>query len=96
MNCSHCASDKVVKNGYRNGKQSYLCRDCHRQFRENPNCGYSPQNKDLCVKMSLNGMRFRAIEQVTGINRNNVLNWVRQTVAALPDENYELPPNSTN
>ncbi|MBW4541789.1 MAG: IS1 family transposase, partial [Myxacorys chilensis ATA2-1-KO14] len=28
MTCPHCASDKVVKNGHRNGKQSYLCRTC--------------------------------------------------------------------
>ncbi|TVQ22485.1 MAG: IS1 family transposase [Leptolyngbya sp. DLM2.Bin15] len=30
MNCPHCTSTNVVKNGHRNGKQSYLCRDCCR------------------------------------------------------------------
>ncbi|MBW4420452.1 MAG: IS1 family transposase, partial [Myxacorys californica WJT36-NPBG1] len=29
MNCPRCTSDKIVKNGRRHGKQSYLCRDCH-------------------------------------------------------------------
>ena len=92
MNCPHCARNKVVKNGHRNGKQSYLCRDCHRQFRDNPQQGYSAEVKALCVTMSLNGMGFRAIERVTGINQNSVLNWVRQSAAALPDdENYEIP-----
>ncbi|NJK51878.1 MAG: IS1 family transposase [Leptolyngbyaceae cyanobacterium SU_3_3] len=33
MNCPHCASDKI---GHRNGKQSYLCRDCRRQFLLDP------------------------------------------------------------
>jgi transposase-like protein len=92
MNCPRCASDKIVKNGHRHGKQSYLCRDCQRQFRENPSPqGYSSDVKDVCVKMSLNGMGFRGIERVTGINHNSVVNWVRQAEAAIPDEDYEIP-----
>lgn len=91
MNCPHCASDQVVKNGHRNGKQSYLCRHCRRQFRENPDVGYTEQVKALCVTMSLNGMGFRAIERVTGINHNSGINWVRQAAAAVRNENYEIP-----
>jgi transposase-like protein len=91
MDCPHCASNKVVKNGHRNGTQSYLCRHCRRQFRENPARGYSADVKALCVTTSLNGMGFRAIERVSGINHNSVLNWVRQAATALPDENYEIP-----
>ena len=41
--------------------------------------------------MSLNGMGFRGIERVTGINHNSVINWVRQAEAAISDENYEIP-----
>lgn len=40
--------------------------------------------------MALNGMGFRAIERVTGISHNSVINWVRQVAAAIPDENYEI------
>jgi len=91
MNCPHCTSDKIVKNGHRNARQSYLCRDCRHQFRDNPQLGYTQAVKTLCVTMSLNGMGFRAIERVTGINHNSVINWVRQAAAAIPDENYERP-----
>ena len=91
MSCPHCTSDKIVKNGHRNGKQSYLCRDCRRQFRDNPQQGYTREVKAFCVTLSLNGMGFRAIERVTGVNHNSVLNWVRQAAAAIPDENYEIP-----
>lgn len=92
MDCPHCQSGKVVKNGRRQGKQSYLCRGCNRQFREKPQPqSYSREVKDLCVKMSLNGMGFRAIERVTGISHNSVLNWVRQAADTIPDENYEIP-----
>jgi transposase-like protein len=92
MLCPHCQSAKGVKNGHRQGKQSYLCRNCHRQFRENPQArGYSAEVKDLCVKMSLNGMGFRGIERVTGISHNSVINWVRQAEAKIADENYFIP-----
>ncbi len=91
INCPDCGSSKVVKNGRRQGKQSYLCRACGRQFREHPQLqGYSADVKNLCVTMSLNGMGFRAIERVTGINHNSVLNWVRQAETVLTDEDYEL------
>ncbi|MEP0983238.1 IS1 family transposase, partial [Leptolyngbya sp. AS-A5] len=30
MQCSHCQSNDTVKNGRRNGIQSYLCRSCGR------------------------------------------------------------------
>lgn len=92
MDCPHCQGSKVVKNGRRQGKQSYLCRDCNRQFREYPKSqSYSPDIKALCIKMSLNGMGFRAIKRVTCISHNSVINWVREAEAAIPDENYEIP-----
>ena len=89
---SHSQSAKGVKNGHRQGKQSYLCLHCNRQFRENPQArGYSALVKDLCVKMSLNGMGFRGIERVTGIWHNSVINRVRQASAKIADENYLIP-----
>lgn len=54
MDCPYCQSHKVVKNGHRQGKQSYLCRNCGRQlppveelrFRESPcPAGYSSDVK---------------------------------------------------
>ena len=92
MNCPRCRSERVVKNGHCQGKQSYLCRGCKHQFRENPSPkGYSAEVKDICIKMSLNGMGFRGIERACGINHNSGIGWVRKA-AALPDkENYQLP-----
>ena len=35
--CPTCSSHSVVKNGStRHGKQNHLCKDCDRQFLENP------------------------------------------------------------
>lgn len=43
--------------------------------------------------MYLNGMGFRGIERVTGINHNTIINWVRSAALALPDvpEFEEIP-----
>ncbi|MBD3885201.1 TetR/AcrR family transcriptional regulator [Phormidium tenue FACHB-886] len=32
MICPHCQSSQLSKNGYRRGKQCYLCKDCGKQF----------------------------------------------------------------
>jgi AcrR family transcriptional regulator len=32
MKCIHCRSAQLSKNGYRRGKQCYLCKDCGKQF----------------------------------------------------------------
>jgi AcrR family transcriptional regulator len=32
MMCPHCHSPHLSKNGYRRGKQCYLCKDCGKQF----------------------------------------------------------------
>ena len=40
--------------------------------------------------MSLKGMGFRAIERVTGISHNTVLNWVRLAAAQISEENFDI------
>ncbi len=35
--------------------------------------------------MYVNGIGFRAIERLTAVNHNTVINWVRQTARKLPD-----------
>jgi transposase-like protein len=61
--CPTCESDDIVKNGTtRRGKQNYKCRDCGRQFVENPQ--WKPKSTDskamidrlLLEKIPLAGM----------------------------------------
>ncbi|NEP11447.1 MAG: TetR/AcrR family transcriptional regulator [Symploca sp. SIO2C1] len=35
MKCPHCQSEQLSKNGYRRGKQCYLCKECRKQFVDN-------------------------------------------------------------
>jgi transposase-like protein len=34
VSCIRCGSDNVVRNGKQNGRQAYLCKDCHKGFVE--------------------------------------------------------------
>ncbi len=92
MQCPKCESSYVVKNGWRQEKQNYLCRNCRRQFiaTHEPK-GYTPQVKKHCLTLYCNGMGFRAIERSTGVTRNTVINWVKQAFQKIPEENYEIP-----
>lgn len=86
MKCPNCQSDKIRKNGHRRGKQNYHCKKCDRQFIEQyTKRGYSIEVKENCLKMYVNGLGFRAIERITGVNHNTVIRWVRKSAIALPN-----------
>ena len=87
MHCTKCKSDRSKKNGFRRGKQSYRCKDCGCQYVENPKPkGYSSEVKQLCLKMYLNGMGFRAIARVTEIDHTTIIHWVEEAGKSLSDE----------
>lgn len=87
MKCPECQSNHIRKNGKRRGKQNHICVDCGRQFVDNPQTerGYSDDVRRLCLKMSANGMSFRAIERMTGIHHTTIITWVKQVGEPLPD-----------
>ena len=37
-----------------------------------------------------NGIDFRGIERSTGVCHNTVINWVKEVLSQIPDENYEI------
>jgi AcrR family transcriptional regulator/transposase-like protein len=79
MICASCSSDRVAKNGHRQGKQRYLCRACGKQFADeySPR-GYPPDIKQRCLALHQQGIGFREIERQTGVSHNTVINWARQ------------------
>ena len=87
MECPRCHSTEISKNGFRGTQQNYRCRDCGRQFIESPQThrGYSDDVRELCLKMYLNGMGFRAIERVTEIHHTTIISWVKQATEALEE-----------
>ena len=69
MQFPECQLTHVNKNGQKKAKHNYICVGCYRQFIDcyQPHKGYSEEVKGECLKMSVNGMGFRAIERVKGV-----------------------------
>jgi AcrR family transcriptional regulator len=80
IKCPYCHSESISKNGHRNNKQRYICKECGKQFLESYSPkGYSEEVKQRCLDLYRGGMGFRAIEKKTGISHNTVINWVKQS-----------------
>jgi transposase-like protein len=79
MKCPFCHSEHLSKNGHKDGKQRYLCKDCGKQFPEayKPK-GYSKEIRQKCLILHSQGMKFREIERQTGVSHNTVIDWVKQ------------------
>jgi transposase-like protein len=95
MQCPECKSTHIRQNGKRRGKQNHICVDCGRQFIDHytPLQGYSDEVKRECLKMSVNGTGFRAIERVKGVHHTTVIYWLKQVGELLPDAyEPETPP----
>ena len=84
--CPHCQSTKVVKNGrIHNGKQNHKCRDCGRQFVENPQQKIiSPETKQLIDKLLLEKIALAGIARVCDVSEP----WLQQYV----NQKYEDAP----
>jgi transposase-like protein len=86
MKCPNCQSSQIRKNGHRRGKQNHHCKQCNRQFiNEYTERGYPNEVKQNCLRMYVNGLGFRGIERVTGVNHNTVIRWVRASARMLPN-----------
>lgn len=86
MQCPSCHSTQIFKNGRRKNRQCYKCKQCGRQFLESylP-WRYSNDIKQLCLKMHLDGMSLRKIEQVTNIHHTTILHWLRKAKQKIED-----------
>ena len=76
INCPHCQSSKVVKNGKKkNGTQNLLCRDCRKQFLATyKNRGADPLIQSMILRMLERNSGIRDIEQIVRVSRQCVLN----------------------
>ena len=68
--CPSCNSKQIVKNGkIHNGKQNYKCRECDRQFVENPqNKIITQSTKDLIDKLLLEKIPLAGIARMTEVS----------------------------
>ena len=86
IDCPHCSSFNLKKNGKtKNKKQKYRCHDCRRQFiTDYAYQGCRPVIRSLIVPMTVHGSGIRDISQVLSISTNTVLKTIRAAAQELP------------
>jgi len=94
MECTHCKSDKVRKNGTNRGIQRFVCNDCGRTF----SCKPPKFGKDIkrqALLMYLNNVGIRKTALFLGASRTTVLNWIRQGHETLTQLLKEFQPDAS-
>ena len=86
--CPSCSSEQIVKNGkIHNGKQNYKCRDCGRQFVQNPqNKVIEQSTKDLIDKLLLEKIPLAGIARVTKVSEPWIQNYVNHKYESIPQQ----------
>jgi transposase-like protein len=84
--CPACYSTQVVKNGkIHNGKQNFKCRECGRQFVQDPqNKIIDPATKALIDKLLLEKIPLTGIARVVGVSEPWLQGYVNQKYQNVP------------
>jgi transposase-like protein len=88
LDCPSCGSEKIVKNGkIHNGKQNHKCRDCRRQFVQEPqNKIISQKTKNLIDKLLLEKIPLAGIARVTEVSEPWLQNYVNAKDESIPQK----------
>jgi insertion element IS1 protein InsB len=93
LTCPTCGSHDISKNGLtRRGKQNHKCRDCNRQFVEDPQ--WKPKDKDtqsLVDLLLLEKLPLAGIARATGVSSRWLQDYVNACYEAIPQEVEVLP-----
>jgi transposase len=98
--CKHCKSEKVVKDGFVQGKQRYICRDCDRTSRDgDAREKYSIEKKIKVIKLYTEGVGIRSIERLEDVPAPLLVHWLRNfgkmireklSATKIPDDAKEI------
>jgi len=80
LKCLHCGSEKLVRHGRTsNGKQRYLCTDCGRSSREQPQSnGYTQAQREEILRAYEERSSLRGLTRTFGVARNTVSGWLKK------------------
>ena len=86
--CPSCGSDDIMKNGTtRRGKQNYKCRDCGRQFVENPQWKpIDPDRKAMIDRLLLEKLPLAGIARVMEVSEDWLQGYVNAYYAAVSQQ----------
>jgi insertion element IS1 protein InsB len=93
LRCPNCGTDDIMKNGTtRRGKQNYKCRDCGRQFVENPQWKRrEPDSTTLIDRLLLEKSPLAGIARVLKLSESWLQGYVNQCYEAVPHRVEVLP-----
>jgi len=67
------------------GSQRYQCQACKRRYTPQPKTqGYPDSVREQAVKMYVDGINYRRIGRLLGVDHVSVMNWVRAHASQLP------------
>jgi transposase-like protein len=95
--CPYCQSkQKQVKAGKNeSGSQRWQCQQCGRKYTPEPKAhGYPDVLRQQAVKMSVDGINYRRIGRLLGVDHKTVMHWVKAYTDQLPEAS--LPPDVHN
>ena len=91
--CPTCGSDDIVKNGLTcRAKQSHKCRDCGRQFVEDPQ--WQPIDRstiDLIDLILLERIPLAGIARVLSLSESSLQQYVNQLYEQVPQQVDVIP-----
>jgi IS1 family transposase/DNA-directed RNA polymerase subunit RPC12/RpoP len=98
ITCPTCGSHDISKNGTtRRGKQNYKCRDCNRQFVEDPQ--WKPKDKDtrsLVNLLLLKKIALAGIARATGVSESWLQGHANACYEAVPKTADVVPKAKGN
>ncbi len=77
MTCPKCTSTEKVRNGFKNKKQRYKCKECQCSYTQSHKHGATLELKLQALKLYLEGMGFRGIGRILKVSNVTVLYWIR-------------------
>jgi len=77
MKCKRCGSQKLVKNGKREWRQCFICKDCKHQFISEFG-RHTKQEEQLAVLLYCLGLSFTAISNILCFHTSTVMRWVKR------------------
>ena len=81
LTCRHCGSENIVRNGITsNGKQRFLCKNCRKRSRQNPQPnGYTEEQREKILRAyQEERSSIRGLRRTFGVSRNTVSSWLEK------------------
>jgi transposase-like protein len=91
--CPICTADQTVKNGHiHNGKQRFKCRECGRQFIEQPTKKViNAATRELIDRLLLERISLAGIARVAQVSEPWLQDYVNQKYAQVPRSSQATP-----